>query len=542
MTDSSNTTPAVPEVETWRAVIIPFEASRDYANPFLDLEVWATFTGPSGRVIRREAYWDGGRTWRVAFAPTETGTWRYALEASADSGLDGASGVIEAVPYAGDLAIYRHGFLQVSQNGRYLEHADGTPFFWLGDTHWEFAFRERWDESNHSEMDSMFRGMIDRRAAQGYTVYQTNLRSDFGSGKEKYWTEDQEGRPLPNVEFYQQELDRRMAYLADAGLVNALGQAWAGSVAGEDGIEHQQRLARYIVARYGALPVVWTLAGEVAGYNPAQRDELIAGWREVAREYERRDGYGTLQTAHYTNERPFADYYQDEDWFDFTLNQAGHGDYLITAADYIDYLALHGDKPFIEGEALYEYCSTLEEMGTRLCTDDMLRRVAYLSIQLGGCGYTYGAQGIWDVIWEKPETPDPFMEVFNRFCITWAQAIDGPGGEQMGFMRRFYEENRFWELAPYETAGASGNLFAKKAPVVSATGDLSRIVAYYSDTARKPFTVDGLDASAAYTMRWFDPRLGTYCTGEEVTSEQGSLVLPAKPGTGDWLLVLERSR
>jgi Protein of unknown function (DUF4038) len=28
------------------------------------------------------------------------------------------------------------GRLQVSDNGRYLQHADGTPFFWLGDTVW----------------------------------------------------------------------------------------------------------------------------------------------------------------------------------------------------------------------------------------------------------------------------------------------------------------------------------------------------------------------------------------------------------------------
>ena len=105
-------------------------------------------------------------------------------------------------------------------------------------------------------------------------------------------------------------------------------------------------------------------------------------------EIEVRDGYGHLATAHYTNERPFADYYQDEPWMDFTLNQAGHGDYLIKTSDYFDYLAAHDDKPFVEGEALYEFCSTLEEMGTRLCTADMLRRVAYICMQAGGAGYT----------------------------------------------------------------------------------------------------------------------------------------------------------
>ena len=44
-------------------------------------EIWAEFTGSSGRVIRREAYWDGGRTYCVSFAPTELGVWNYVIEA-----------------------------------------------------------------------------------------------------------------------------------------------------------------------------------------------------------------------------------------------------------------------------------------------------------------------------------------------------------------------------------------------------------------------------------------------------------------------------
>ena len=30
-----------------------------------------------------------------------------------------------------------HGRIKVTADGRYLEYADGTPFFWLGDTGWE---------------------------------------------------------------------------------------------------------------------------------------------------------------------------------------------------------------------------------------------------------------------------------------------------------------------------------------------------------------------------------------------------------------------
>ncbi|AEB07715.1 hypothetical protein Corgl_1616 [Coriobacterium glomerans PW2] len=528
------------KTETWRAAILTFESKEEYANPFLDVVITAAFTGPAGEQIIREAYWDGGCIYRVSFAPTAPGTWGYALVAPPRCGLNGVTGTVEAVPYRGDLAIYRHGFLKVAEGGRHLAYDDGTPFFWLGDTHWEFAFGERWDESNHPEMDSQFKGMVDRRVNQGFTVYQTNLRSDLGPGAHLFWRKD--GPDVPNVEFYQQELDRRMLYLADAGLINALGQAWFFSVQGDGGVEHQKHLARYLVARYGALPIVWTLAGEIAGYDADAdlRAARIDGWREVALEIERRCGYATLQTAHYTNERPFADYYQDEDWFDFTLNQAGHGDYLIRATDYADFFADHPRKPFVEGEALYELCSTLEEMGCRKCTDDMLRRVAYMTIQMGGCGYTYGAQGIWDNVWEKPAEPDPMMAIFNRFGVTWAEAVDAPGAAQMGYMRRFYEENRFWELVPYHMGAPEGNLFAKKRPLATVSSDLARIIAYYGDTARKGLVIDGVAEGSIYRMRWFDPRTGVYRDGECAPATSGSVELPVKPDLGDWLAVLER--
>lgn len=526
------------KTEKWRQVLLDFSCKGEYENPFLDVSIRAVFTGPSGRKIEREAYWDGGSRYRVAFAPTEVGIWDWKIEAEEKTGLNHKKGEILCQEYIGKLDIYRHGFLRVHPSEKYLVYDDGTPFFWLGDTHWEFAHKERWEESNYPKLSSMFRGMAERRVEQGYNVYQTNLRSDAAMGGEKfYWTEDSE-RDLPNVEFYQKELDRRMYFLADLGLVNALGLAWFMSI--DDGTEHEKNLARYIIARYGALPLVWTLAGEAAGYTPEMRQKRIDGWREVAEYIESKDGYGQLQTAHSTNERPFADYYQNEDWLDFTLNQAGHGDYPINVSYYREFRRKHPNKPFMEGEAFYEFCSTLEENGTRLCTADMMRRVAYLSIQCGGCGYTYGAQGIWDCVWEKGE-PNA-MNSFNRFDITWYEAIDGIGGKQMGYMKTFYEKVRFWELQPYEgyEDEKTGDPFGKKFPLVTISDNAERMVLYYSDTVRKTCEIKGLNRKD-YRACWFDPRTGTYSpANERFLPENGGWETPVKPGEGDWLLVVEQ--
>lgn len=524
------------QAEQWRQVILKFSSKFQYKNPFKDVIIKAEFKGPLGRVIKREAYWDGEDIYKVSFAPTEVGMWTWVIEAPIETGLNELSGEINCKEYTGDLDIYKNGFLKVSKSDKYLEYNNGTPFFWLGDTNWEFAYKEMWDKSNHPEMKSMFKGMVERRVNQGYNVYQTNLRSDKVMGGEKlYWIVNK-GDYLPNVDFYKNELDRRMYYIADAGLVNALGIAWF--IAMDDGVEKQKDLARYIIARYGSLPIIWTLAGEVAGYgNEESRVRNINSWREVAKYIEMLDGYDNLQTAHYTNERPFPDYYHNESWFDFTLNQAGHGDYPISTFHYREFLKNNNDKPFIEGEAFYEFCSTLEENGIRLCTSDMLRRVAYMSIQLGGCGYTYGAQGIWDNVLEKgKENP---MKLFNRFDITWYEAIDGEGRAQMGYMKAFYEKMSFWEMKPYSGDSDDSNLFAKKAPLITINEEKDRVVIYYPDMVENGYGINGIK-NGKYFYTWFNPRNGEYqVDGNIINVTEGKIKLPNKPAMGDWLLIIK---
>ena len=152
MSNSTNTANNLLTVSTWRQIILPYEIACDFANPFLDVSIKATFTGPDGQSIVREAYWDGGRTYKIAFAPTAPGTWHWCIEAPEETGLNGVTGQLCCTPYSGPLAIYRHGFLKTDSTGTHLTYQDGTPFFWLGDTHWAFAYGERWEQSNHPQM------------------------------------------------------------------------------------------------------------------------------------------------------------------------------------------------------------------------------------------------------------------------------------------------------------------------------------------------------------------------------------------------------
>lgn len=537
------------DAAVWREAVLPFEAARSYEDPLRGCPVAAAFVGPSGKRVCREGYWDGGRRYCVSFAAPEAGRWHWTLSAPEDSGLDGRMGILDAHPYEGSLPIFRHGFIRVARPDegfarKLLAYADGTPFFWLGDTHWEFASGESWARSNHSAMESQFRGMVDRRVKQGFTVYQTNLRSDFGDRSRFWLTDADDPCPVPNPAFFRDELDRRMRFIADAGLVNAMGFAWGPSLgaAHATSVEEQMTLARYCVARYGALPVIWSIAGEVAGYDRSERDALIGAWRKVAQATSEADGGLHPCTVHYTNERPFADYYCDEPWFDFTLNQAGHGDYVISESDYRSYLDVHAEKPFVEGEAFYEGCSSLEENGTRRIDAAMLRRVAYVAFQSGASGYTYGAQGIWDNVWnadEQRSTPLGAMmaDIFNRYGVTWAEAIDAPGADQMGIRRRFYEEHAWWDLAPCTQEGSA--VLGRKCPLASVSLDGWRMVAYYPASARKQLQVQL--KPGRWHLEWFDPRDGSLAEAGTAEIAEQPFTLPAKPTLDDWLLVLERA-
>ncbi len=59
--------------------------------------------------------------------------------------------------------IFSHGKLKVSENKRFLQHEDGTPFFYLGDTAWELFHRLDKEESGK---------YLEDRAGKGFNVIQ----------------------------------------------------------------------------------------------------------------------------------------------------------------------------------------------------------------------------------------------------------------------------------------------------------------------------------------------------------------------------------
>lgn len=125
------------EAYVWQTQEITFETTREYANPYVEVDCWIDLTGPGFR-HRVYGFWDGGRTFKVRFVATAPGdwSWRAGSNQPLDTGLSG-SGRLRAVAWSQaqlELNPNRRGFVRASENGHALRYADGTPFFLVGDT------------------------------------------------------------------------------------------------------------------------------------------------------------------------------------------------------------------------------------------------------------------------------------------------------------------------------------------------------------------------------------------------------------------------
>ena len=163
--------------QRWIAADIALRAS-DTIRDITEASVTARLVcRESGRTLDMPGFWDGGRSWKIRFAPPECGTWDYTVTAEGkELGLHGQAGSLLCLPYTGDLEIYRRGFVRTEPGKRYFVYDDGTPFFYLGDTHWNMAaeeFDSAGDRAGSLQTDSHFRYIVDKRAAQGFTVYQS---------------------------------------------------------------------------------------------------------------------------------------------------------------------------------------------------------------------------------------------------------------------------------------------------------------------------------------------------------------------------------
>ncbi len=422
-------------------------AGKKHRDIFNGVEVDVIFTGTGGKTWQIPAFWTGGEEFRVRFATPAPGryTWRSVCTDTQDSSLHGREGVLESTPYEGNNSLYRHGRLQVSQNKRTFEHADGTPFFWLADTWWMgLCKRLGWPGD--------FWTLTADRTAKGFSVIQiiAGLYPDMpafderGANETGFPWEKDYTRINPA---YFDTADLRINWLVRSGLMPCVVGCW-GYFLPWMGIEKMKKHWRNLVARYSAYPVIWCLAGEaLMPYYLSKNREKDSqfqkkGWTEIGRYVRRIDPYHNLITIHPTQKG--RDQVEDPAVLDFDMLQTGHGDRQDLATTVSTVAEAYNRKPkmpVINGEVCYEGIG-------EACRQEVQRMMFWTSILNGAAGHTYGANGIWQVnTREKPYGPSPHGMSWGN--TPWEEAFQLPGSTNLSLAKRFLEKYSWWQFEPH---------------------------------------------------------------------------------------------
>ena len=432
-------------------VELTFTADGSYADPFNGVTLDAVFIDPHGLELRVPAFWAGTNVWKVRYASPSPGTHRFRTECSEtrDPGLHGVAGNVQIKPYEGQNPLYSHGPLRPSANRRFLEHADGTPFFWLGDTWWMgLCHRLRWPGE--------FKTLAADRREKGFNVIQivAGLYPDMppfdprGANEAGFPWETNYVRIRPE---YFDAADQRLSQLVEQGLTPCLVGAW-GYFLPWMGVEKAKQHWRYLIARYGALPVVWCVAGEanlpwyLAKGFPYDDRQQVKDWTEVMRYVRQTDPFHRLITIHPTGIGRLSARHATADisLLDIDLLQTPHGQRGAvppTVRTVRDSYADQPVMPVINGEAAYEM------LNDNLPTE-WTRRMFWLCLMNGAAGHTYGANGIWQCNRRgRPHGASPHGGDYGH--LPWDEAMNLPGSRQVALGKKLFEQYAWQDFQPH---------------------------------------------------------------------------------------------
>lgn len=432
----------------------------------------------------------------------------------------------------------KHGKIVVHPEGRYLQYADGTPFFYLGDTAWELFHRLDRDQ---------IRMYMKDRAMKGYTVIQAVCLAELDG----LTTPNAYGElpfadtafTIPNDRYFG-HVDFAIDLADSLGMVIGLLPTWGDKITPAWGkgphiftdTKPAETFGKYIGNRYrDRKNIIWILGGD----RPPQGYEHIirAMAKGIAIGIAGTEDYSTcLMTFHPTGKSTSSDAFHGDRWLDFNMHQNGHA----YDRDVWDFIRNDYDKkpvkPVIDGEPLYEEHPIdfqREKYGTS--TDFHIRRGFYHAVFAGAFGHTYGCHAIWQM-W----TPE--REPVNGPLRSWQESLGLSGSYQMGYGRELMESRPFFSRIPDQSILASDAYEGLNR--ITATRDRQGSYAMVYSESGKPFAVDLLKLSGKnIDAWWYDVRSGkSYKTGNYAQSDKQWFYPPTTGIGNDWVLVLDDAK
>jgi len=380
--------------------------------------------------------------------------------------------------------------IKVSENQRYLQTADGKPFFWLGDTDWEMFHRLTREE---------IADFLELRSRQGFNVIQAVALAEFNGVREpnRYgdvpllnedpttWKMTEGNNPADDEEYdYWDHVDYAIQLAAQKKMYIGLLPTWGDKVAhlwGDGPIifnEHNaEAYARALAERYAQQwNIIWILGGDRPAVYRSSRDGVEKEyddrpiWRAMAGGIESVLGKDAFITYHpWGGANSSSQYVHEEPWLDMNTFQSGHGARETDAWNWVTRdLGKPLHKPTLDSEPCYEDhpVNPWDGKWTRqrgyFHAYDVRARI-YRTVFAGACGVTYGHHQIWQFLNKDLYPP---INVGDTI-IGWRKAAEAEAAWQMQHLKKLMLSRPYFSRVPDQSI------------VTSATGstDLDYILA-----------------------------------------------------------------
>lgn len=432
------------------------------------------------------------------------------------------------------------GKIVVSDNKHYLQHEDGRPFFWLGDSGWLlFQKLSREEVVNYLE-DRKAKGFNVIQCQVIHEMHEVNCYGDSafvrGDPMQTARTRDLSDLNRPG---YWEHIDFVIDKAQELGIYVALVPVWGSVVRGNVfSVESAQHYARYLAERFrNKQNIFWMNGGDTRG------DLKREIWEAIGSTLKKYDP-DHLITFHPFGRTQSSTWFHSAGWLDFNMFQSGHRRY-----DQDDSQKKYGEdnwryvrddcgktppKPTLDGEPSYENIPQgLHDATQPYWTADDARRYAYWSVFAGACGHTYGDNAVMQM--NRPGDK-PSYGAHNY----WYEALADPGASQMKYLKNLMLSRPYFErIGDQAVLADSGQEEYERVLATRGNGYLMA----YTYTGH-PFHVKmGRISGKAVRGWWYNPRNGE---ASDIGILENSGIkefhpagIPA-PGN-DWILVLDDS-
>ncbi|MBN1780553.1 glycoside hydrolase family 140 protein [bacterium] len=436
------------------------------------------------------------------------------------------------------------GWLRVSPKGRFLQHEDGSPFFWQGDTGW--LLFQKLDRAQAVDY-------LENRRLKGFNVIQVMLLHDlpqvnvYGDtamirhpSLSPHVTPGADSADTLAYDYWD-HVDFILHEAADRGIYLAMVPMWGSIVkSGKVSVQDAVRYGRWLAERYRSFPnVIWINGGDVRG---DQGTEIWQALGEVIHESDP----GHLMTFHPFGRTQSSMWFHYASWLDFNMFQSGHRRYdqrrdtddsLRWFGEdnwkYVldDYLK-HPPKPTIDGEPSYENIpqGLHDSSEPYWCARDV-RRYAYWSVFAGSMGHTYGDNAVMQM--HRPGDEGDYG--VRQF---WYEAVDDTGAAQIRYLKKLVLSRPYFERRydPAQMADGQGNGYDA---VIACRGESYAF--FYTYTGQKFDVRLNMITGQNLKVWWMNPRTGTVTYCGQIKNKGIRTFDPRGDGKegNDWVLILD---